>query len=190
MAPTREVTELLRRMRAGDEGAADRLVPLIYDELHQLAARFLRGERKGHTLQTTALVHEAYLRLVDQQQAAWTDRTHFMAVAATLIRRILIDHARHANAERRGGGKRPASLDAVGDPVAVEDPDTLLAIDEALVRLASLDARKARVVELRFFGGLTVDQTATVLSVSPATVDRDWHMARAWLYREVDGAEA
>ena len=183
-----EVTRLLRDAGAGDRGAADRLLPLVYDELRGLAARTMRGERVDHTLQPTALVHEAYLKLVDQRDANWNDRTHFVAVAATAFRRIVVDHARRRSSEKRGGGMRRAPTSELRG-LTVEAPDEVLAIDEALSRLADLDARKARVVELRFFGGLELDEVAHVLSISRATVKRDWAAARAWLQTEIAGEE-
>lgn len=179
-----EVTRLLRDARTGDPGALNRLMPLVYDELRALAARHLRRERPGHTLATTALAHEAYLRLVEQREVHWQDRAHFLAIASTAIRRILVDHARGARAARRGGGREREHL---REEMAVQvEPDIdLLALEEALTRLEELDPRKSRVVELRFFGGLTTRESAEVLSISEATVERDWSLARAWLYREV-----
>ncbi|MCA8975555.1 MAG: sigma-70 family RNA polymerase sigma factor [Planctomycetes bacterium] len=181
------VTALLQRMRNGDAAVVERLTELIYDELRRLSSLHLRGERQGHTLQTTALANEAWLRLVDQREVECHDRAHFLALASTAIRRILIDHARRAKAERRGGGRRPVSLESIDVAAAIETPDLVLALDDALRRLGDTDARKARVVELRYFAGLTIEQTAAVLRVSTATVERDWNMARAWLFREVDG---
>ncbi len=186
MSKGKTVTALLQQMRGGDDAAVGRLTELIYDELRSLASRHLRGERQDHTLQTTALANEAWLRLVDQREAKWHDRTHFLALASTSIRRILIDHARRAKAARRGGGRRPVSLESIDVAAAVESPDVVLALDDALRRLGDTDARKARVVELRFFAGLSIEQTAEVLGVSSATVERDWHLARAWLFREVE----
>ena len=183
------VTALLVEATGGDKSAVDRLLPLIYDDLRGLAVGAMRSERRGHTLQPTALIHEAYLRLVDQTRVQWRDRAHFFAVAATVIRRVLVDHARGRGAAKRGGGRERVSLDQA-DPVA-ESPDVdVLALDEAMNRLAGFDARKSRVVELRFFGGLGIDDTAEVLGVSHATVERDWSLARAWLFRELDGGAA
>jgi RNA polymerase sigma-70 factor (ECF subfamily) len=179
-----EVTQLLGALRDGDRSALDRLMALVYDELRQIAHRHLRGERADHTLSTTALVHEAYLQLIDQKQTQWNDRAHFFAVASMAVRRILIDYARRRGAQKRGGGAQMVSLD---DAVLVpaEQAEALLALDEALTRLETLDPRMSRVVECRFFGGLTVDETAEVLAVSPSTIDRDWGKAKLWLYREM-----
>jgi RNA polymerase sigma factor (TIGR02999 family) len=182
-----EVTRLLGALRGGDRDALGRLLPLVYDELHLLAQRAMRHERGGHTLQATALVNEAYLRLVDQRRAGWEHRTQFLAVAAQLMRRILVDHARGRGAAKRGGGQERVPL----ENAAVSAPEKgldLVSLDEALTRLARIDAQQARVVELRFFGGLTVEEAAEVLGVSPATVKREWTMAKAWLRRELSGA--
>lgn len=182
-----EVTRLLEAWRdSGDESALDRLVPLVYDELRALATRRLRNERDGHTLQPTALVHEAYARLVDSQ-AEFTDRAHFFALAARTMRRVLVDYARGRNADKRGGGRTDVTL--TGSLAAVE-PTTLdlLALDQALDRLGELDERKARVVELRFFGGLTYAEVSVALGVSEATVDRDLRLAKAWLAEQLGEA--
>jgi len=178
-----EVTRLLQRWRSGDRAAFEQLLPLIYDELHTLARRYMQGERTGHTLQTTALIHEAYLRLCGAD-VAWEGRVHFLAVAAQTMRRVLVDHARAGQRAKRGGGLVPVTLD---DALMVSPgrPDDLLALDEALQRLAALDERKAAAVELHYFGGLTYDETASVLDVSAATVDRELRLAKAWLYREL-----
>lgn len=178
-----EITQLLIAWRDGDPGALERLLPLVYSELHLLAARYMRGEHQGHTLQTTALIHEAYLRLCGSD-VAWEGRVHFLAVAAQTMRRILVDHARARGRAKRGGGQAPVTLEdaRAQDPAR---PDDLLALDEALSRLSALDERKARVVELHYFGGLTYDETAAALGISPATVDRELRMAKAWLYREI-----
>jgi RNA polymerase sigma factor (TIGR02999 family) len=187
MTPTsHEVTELLLAWSAGDQGALDRLVPLVYAELHRLAKSYMRKEGTGQTLQTTALIHEAYLRLIDVNQVQWQNRAHFFGVAAHLMRQILVAAAREQGAQKRGGGAQHVSLDEVllGSQAADED---LLAIDEALSALAEFDARKAQVVELRFFGGLTEEETATALKVSPETVKRDWRIARSWLRRQLSG---
>jgi RNA polymerase sigma factor (TIGR02999 family) len=180
--PEREVTALLKDWSGGDRAALERLMPLVYSELRKLAASYLRVERRDHTLQPTALVHEAYLRLVDQRSVNWRNRAHFFGIAAQMMRRILVDHAR-----RRQAAKRDASFYLVRTSDAGEagrDPE-LLALDEALSGLEALDARQARIVELRFFGGLTVEETAEVAGVSPATVKREWRTARAWLAREI-----
>jgi RNA polymerase sigma-70 factor, ECF subfamily len=181
-----QITQLLEDWSNGDNSAYDRLIPLVYDELHRLAHHYMSGERRGHTLQTTALVGEAYLRLVGQGGVRWQNRTHFLAIAARLMRRILVDHARTNARQKRGGGAQVFELDeaAIISPARSSD---LVALDEALTTLAEIDPRKARVVELRFFGGLNVEETADTLGVSPNTVIRDWGMARAWLHREVTG---
>jgi RNA polymerase sigma factor (TIGR02999 family) len=176
-----QVSELLHTWRNGDRGALDRLIPLVHDELRRLAEACMRGERPGHTLQPTALVHEAYLRLVGSE-VAWKDRAHFFAVAATTMRRVLVDHARAKARGKRAG--RPVSLEE-SLLVAPDRADDLLVVDDALDRLAARDPRAARVVELHFFGGLTYEETAEALGVSAATVDRDLRFARAWLHREL-----
>lgn len=177
------VTELLRAWRDGDDRALDRLLPLVQDELHRLAQRCMRSERPDHTLQATALMHEAYLRLVDSD-VTWQDRAHFFAVASQVMRRVLVDYARAASRQKRGGGQIRVTLDE-GIVVSPERADDLLALDEALEALGHHDPRKARVVELHYFGGLTYDETAEAIGVSAATVDRDLRMAKAWLYREL-----
>jgi RNA polymerase sigma factor (TIGR02999 family) len=180
------ITHLLKEWSAGDQLALDRLTPLVYEELRQLATRYMRRERPGHTLQTTALIHEAYLRLIDANDVNWQSRAHFFAIAAKLMRRILVEHARRRDAHKRGGSVIRLPLDetlAVADETDVD----LLAIDEALNRLAAVDPQQARVVELRFFSGLSVEETAAALGVSPKTVKRDWSVARAWLRREIGG---
>lgn len=181
------VTELLVRARSGSSDAMDRLMPLVYDELRAIAHRQLRGERDEHTLSTTALVHEAYLRLVDQRRVAWQDRTHFFAVAARVMRRVLVDYARRRVAKKRDGMRHAVSLDEAL-LVVESQADLLLDLDEALSRLADQDERLARVVELRFFAGLTDEETAGILGVSPRTVRYDWIKAKGWLYRELSGA--
>jgi len=179
----RTVTALLRDWRDGDPAAADELLPLIYAELHRLAARHLRGERPGHTLRPTDLVSEAYLRLSGGAQPEWNDRVHFFAIAARTMRQILVDHARRRRADKRGGGERPITLDeAVAD---AGRPGDLLALDEALVELARFDERKARVIELHYFGGLTQDEVAEVLGVHVNTVARDLRLAEAWIHRHL-----
>lgn len=188
MPTTENVTELLLAWSDGDQEALDRLMPLVEGELRRLAMRHMRGENQGHTLQTTALVNEVYLRLVDQTHARWYNRAHFFAVAAQLMRRILVDHARRHLRGKRGGGVAAVSLD---EAVALspEKSAELLALDEALDRLSELDPLKARVVELRHFGGLSVEETAAVLKVSEVTVMRHWGLAKSWLRREVRGGE-
>ena len=180
-----DVTRLLLDWSRGDRTALDRLMPLVYDELRALAARSLRSERSAHTLQGTALVHEAYLKLVDQRQVRWQDRAHFFAVAAQVMRRILVDHARRHGAAKRGGGVAALALEDVALAAAPGPTVDWVALDRALDRLATLDSRQARIVELRFFGGLTIEETAEVLRVSPATVKNEWSLARAWLHREL-----
>jgi RNA polymerase sigma factor (TIGR02999 family) len=180
-----DATGLLLAWSRGDRGALDKLLPLLHDELHRLAARFMRRERADHLLQPTALVNEAYLRLVDQRTVRWQNRAHFFAIAAQLMRRILIDHARKQRYAKRGGGAAHALLDealTLSDERAAE----LVALDEALDALAAVDAQQSRVVELRFFGGLTVEETAEVLELSRDMVKREWSTAKAWLYREMN----
>ncbi len=183
-SPPQAVTRLLMQVTDGDRVALNDLLPLIYDELRSLAANYLRRERPGHTLQPTALVHEAYLRLVDQTQVRWQNRAHFFGIAAQMMRRILVDHARGHNAEKRGSDFQKISLDENLD-VAGERATDLVALDDALNRLAAIDAQKARLVELRYFGGLSVEETAEVLGVSAPTVKRQWRMAKAWLYGQM-----
>jgi RNA polymerase sigma-70 factor, ECF subfamily len=184
-SPSQDITAILREIDGGDESAAARLMPLVYDELRRLADSYLRRERPDHTLQPTALVNEAYLRLVDQTRARLRDRSHFFAVAARQMRRVLVDHARRHHADKRGGGARRVSLDEAAEHAQAARDLDLVALDAALNRLAELDARQARIVELRFFGGLTVEETARALGVSATTVKDDWQSARAWLRREV-----
>lgn len=180
-----DVTALLRAWSKGDAEAGDRLVPLVYDELRRQAARHLRRERRDHTLRPTGLVHEAYLRLVEQRQAVWQNRSQFFAVAARVMRRILVDHARRHLAHKRGGSRCRVSLDeADGAALPAADVD-LIALEQALTELAALDGGMARIVELRFFAGLSLPETAAVLEVSESTVSREWRMARAWLYRRI-----
>jgi RNA polymerase sigma factor (TIGR02999 family) len=179
-----DVTQLLESWSGGDRQALQKLMPLVYDELHRLAQRYLRNERSDHTLQSTALVHEAYLRMVDQKNVRWQNRAHFFGVAAQSIRHILVDHARGHKAAKRGAGAAKLSLDeAIGVPDKGEID--LLALDETLERLATLDPQQAQIVELRFFGGLSIEETAEALRISPATVKRDWVMAKAWLYQNL-----
>ncbi|HUQ32711.1 MAG TPA: sigma-70 family RNA polymerase sigma factor [Pyrinomonadaceae bacterium] len=180
----KDVTQMLLALSAGEPGAMEGLFPLVYDELKRIARQYLKREREGHTLQPTALVHEAYLRLVDQTRVTWQNRAQFYGVTATIMRRILINHARAHAAERRGGAQRRLSLGEENISV-VETATDLLALDEALKRLAKLDARKAQVVELLYFGGLEHREVAEVLDISEKTVGRDWQKARSWLYREL-----
>jgi RNA polymerase sigma factor (TIGR02999 family) len=187
--PSTEVTRLLGNWRRGDPEAREALMPLVYAELRRLAASYLRRERTDHTLQPTALVHEAYLRLVEQKNVQWQDKSHFFAITAQLMRRILVDHARGHLADKRGSGAPKVPLtEAI--VMSQERPAELLALDESLSRLASLDVQQARVVELRIFAGLTVEETAEVLSISPATVKRDWRMAKAWLLQDAKSGGA
>jgi RNA polymerase sigma-70 factor, ECF subfamily len=181
-----EITELLLAWRSGDEQALDKLTPRVYSELHQAARRCMRKEREGHTLQATALINELYLRLSDLQQVDWQNRTHFFALCARQMRRILTDEARLRQTDKRGGGAYVVSLDEAPE-VAHSAHADVLAVDDALKALALLDERKSQVVELRFFGGLSVEETAEILRVSPDTVARDWRLAKAWLLREMSG---
>ena len=183
---TRNITHLLKEWSDGDQQALDELTPLVYEELRQQAARYLRKERPNHSLQATALINEAFLRLIDVTDVQWQNRAHFFGIAAKLMRRILVDHARRRDAEKRGGSQVCLTLDE-GLAWASEPDVDLLAIDEALDKLAIIDEQQARVVELRFFSGLTVEETATALGISPKTVKRDWSVARAWLKREIGG---
>ncbi len=178
------VTQLLIEISNGDREAVDLLLPVIYDELRKLAANYLRRERPDHTLQPTALVHEAYLRLVDQTRVTWQNRAHFFGIAAQIMRRLLVDHARRHNAEKRGQDFQKLSLDENIDR-AVERSTELIALDDALKALAAFDPQKARVVELRYFGGLSVEETADVLGVTATTVKRHWRFAKAWLHGEM-----
>jgi RNA polymerase sigma factor (sigma-70 family) len=198
----RPVTQLLAQWRSGNESALGELTGLVYQELRSLAQRHLRRERPNHTIQRTALVHEAFVRLVNQQSVDWQSRAHFFALASNLMRRILVDHARARLASKRGGGAAAVSLDELMAPLDAEDAghasnipepqafdgetdDDVAAIDEALTRLAGMDARQARIVEMRYFGGLTIEETAHALEISDATVKREWTLARAWLKREL-----
>lgn len=178
------VTNLLMAWGRGDESALSQLMPLVHDELHRLARRQMRGEREGHMLQTTALVNEAYVRLVDLSRVRWQDRAHFFAMAARLMRRILVDYARSKKYLKRGGGAQMVSLSEAANVVGDERAD-LVALDDALTALAEFDARKSQVVEMRFFGGLSVEETAEALQVSVETVMRDWRLAKVWLLREL-----
>jgi RNA polymerase sigma-70 factor (ECF subfamily) len=185
---SKDVTQLLVAWNDGDDAALEALLPLVYRELHRLAHRYLGQERGGHTLQTTALVHEAYLRLVEQQEMQWQNRAHFFAVAARMMRHILVDYARARRFAKRGGGALQVSFEealVVSDERAAD----VVALDEALCALAEFDERKSRMVELRFFGGLSIEETAEILKVSPGTVMRDWTLAKAWLQREINKGE-
>ena len=182
-----EITQLLAEWRDGNQEALDELYPLVYDELHRLARRYMSRERKGHTLQTTALINEAYVRLVDQRSVQWANRSHFFAISAQIMRRILIDHARRQAYAKRGGGARQVSLDETAT-VVDNDLSEFLRLDEALKSLAELDPRRSQVVELKYFGGLNNDEIAGVLKISKNTVIRDWNMARAWLYGQLTGS--
>jgi RNA polymerase sigma factor (TIGR02999 family) len=179
-----EVTQLLGEWSGGDEGALEKLIPLVQPELHRLAHHYMSRERAGHTLQTTALLNEAYLQLTDKTQPRWQNRTHFMAVAAQLMRRIMVDHARARHALKRGAGAIRVTLDETA-LVTEERAEELLALDEALEKLAEFDRRRCEIVEMRYFGGLTVEEIADVLKVHPNTVMRDWRAAKAWLYAEL-----
>jgi RNA polymerase sigma-70 factor, ECF subfamily len=189
MDPQPGVTELLLKCRSGDAEAVERLFPLVFAHLREMAHAHLSREADGHTLCTTGLVHDAYLKLVDPARIAWKDRQHFLAIASRAMRRILIDHARRHRTARRGGGLRRLELDAVQIPV-VDRADTLIALDEALTRLAQLSPRLSQVVECRFFGGLTEEETAEALGVTDRTVRRDWTKARGWLHQELAMAAA
>jgi RNA polymerase sigma-70 factor, ECF subfamily len=186
---THEVTRLLQAWRAGNDGALEQLVPLVYDELHRLARRYMAAEQSGHTLQTTALVHEVYLRLVDTKSIDWQNRAHFYAICARLMRRILVDFARSRNYQKREGKFAHIQLEEAATVSSVVGAE-LLAVDEALKQLAAVDTRKSDVVEMRFFGGLTVEEIAATLQVSPETVMRDWKLAKAWLLRELSHEES
>ncbi|CAN5754360.1 sigma-70 family RNA polymerase sigma factor [soil metagenome] len=184
MTADHDVTDLLSDIQAGDHDAVDRLLPLVYDELRRLAHGALRGERADHTLGTTGLIHEAYLRLVDQTRTTWSGRAHFLGIAALAMRRTLVDYARRQKSLKRGGERRPVPIE---DVVLLADQraDSILELDDALSRLAGLNERLARVVECRFFGGLTVEETAEALQVATRTVERDWQKARLWLYDQL-----
>lgn len=184
MSENQDVTLLLSALTRGDEDAASKLIPVVYDELRRLAGSYMRRERVDHTLQATALVHEAYMKLVEQRSVNWQSRAHFFGVAAQLMRRILIDHARGHSRQKRGGEQQKVSLDEAlifSEQQAAE----LLAVDDSLNQLAKIDPRQAKVVEMRFFGGLSVEEAAEVLGVSPKTVKRDWSVAKAWLYADL-----
>jgi RNA polymerase sigma factor (TIGR02999 family) len=179
-----EVTELLSEWSGGDEEARDRLLAIVYDDLRSRARQLMTGERRNHTFDATALVHEAYVRLVNQSRASWQNRAHFFAAAAAMMRRILVDHARARTRLKRGGGWRGVSLDLSEINVAPASPD-VIDVDAAIESLAAVDALQARIVELRFFGGLSIEETGHVLDISPSTAKREWQMARAWLWRRL-----
>jgi len=186
--PPGELTRLLQESSAGNRESMDRLLPVVYDELRRLAASYLRRERQDHTLQATALAHEAYMRLIDQRVSHWNGRSHFFGIAAQVMRRILVDHARAHQAEKRGGDLKRVTLDDASAWASPQDVN-LIALDDALKALATRDERKARVVELRFFGGLSVDETADVLGIAAVTVMRDWTMAKAFLLKEMTASD-
>ncbi len=189
MSPSpQSVTRLLLDWSNGDQEALDKLIPAVYDELRRLASRHLRRERPGHTLQTTALIHETYIRLVDQRHVRWQNRAHFFGIAAQLMRRILVDHARSRHRAKRGGSAVRLTLGEAMNVAAGQEVD-FVALDEALNRLAEIDPQQSRIVELRYFSGLSIEETAEVMGISPATVKRDWSMARAWLHRELSRGE-
>jgi RNA polymerase sigma factor (TIGR02999 family) len=180
-----EITQLLREWCDGNRAAFDQLMPLVYDELHLQAARFRRRERQDHTLQTTALIHEAYLRLIDQRDVKWQNRNHFFAIASLAMRRVLVNYAKSRHREKRGGHQHKLPLDEETLGAIDENTDEIIALDEALTRLATLDEQQVRVVELRYFSGLSLEDTADALGISRATVARDWSMAKAWLHHEL-----
>jgi RNA polymerase sigma-70 factor (ECF subfamily) len=184
-ANSKDITSLLREWSDGKPEALDELMPLVYEELRRQAARYLRRERIDHTLQATALIHEAYLKLIDQKNVRWQNRAHFFAIAAQAMRRILVDYARTKHRDKRGGEARKISFEEAATLAAGEDSVDLIALDEALTRLAEIDEQKARLVELRYFSGLSVEETAEVLKTSQRTVERGWTMAKAWLHREL-----
>ena len=184
MAPPGDVTSLLAEIRRGNRSVESELIPLIYDELRRLAGYYMRRERPDHTLQATALVHEAFLRLSNQREVTWQNRAHFFAIAGTLMRRILVDHARAHSRGKRGGTEHKISLEEVA-LFSPEQSEELILLDEALTQLTEEHPRQSQIVELRFFGGLTVEEVAEILKISPKTVKRDWSVARAWLYREI-----
>ncbi|MGE3799524.1 MAG: sigma-70 family RNA polymerase sigma factor [Candidatus Kapaibacterium sp.] len=191
MSDTRDnITQLLVNLGRGDERVVDQLLPLVYNELRRMAHHFMVKERSEHTLNTTALVHEAYLKLIDQREATWQNRSHFFAIASIAMRRILVNYAKMRSREKRGGGATPISLGEVPELqiIAEERAEELIALDEALDQLAEINERAGRVVECRFFGGLSIEETAEALDVSPMTVKRDWRFAKAWLKREIGEA--
>ncbi len=185
---SKEITLMLQEWSSGKQEALDALLPLVYAELHRQASRYLRRERAGHTLQTTALIHEAYLKLIDQRRVNWQNRAHFFGIAAQAMRRILVDYARRRHREKRGGAGADLPLEEAALIVSEERSVDLVALDEALTRLAEFDERQARIVELRYFSGLTIEETAEVLRISSATVKSDWNIAKAWLRHEITRA--
>ena len=187
--PTEEITQLLLAWGKGDEGAFDRLMPLVYDEMRKIARRYMSRQRPDHTLQATALVNEAYLRLIDSSKVQWQNRAHFYAISAQLMRRILVDFARARTNQKRGGGAQKVVLDEALT-ITSEPGADLIALDDALNELAKLDRRQSQIVELRYFGGLSEDETAEILDISARTVRRDWSLARAWLYRQLNQEES
>jgi len=186
---SREITRMLQEWSGGKQEALDALLPLVYAELHRQASRYLRRERRDHTLQTTALIHEAYLKLIDQRDVDWQNRAHFFGIAAQAMRRILVDYAKARHRAKRGGIGEDLPLEAAALAVSEERNIDLVALDEALTRLAGFDERQARIVELRYFSGLSIEETAEVLRISPATVKSDWNVAKAWLRHEIMRAE-
>ena len=182
-----QITQLLKKWSEGNQEILDKLMPLVYEELRRQASRYLRRERSNHTLQTTALIHEAYLKLVDQKEVEWQSRSHFFAIAAQAMRRILVDYARERHREKRGGAAENLPLEEALMISSQEKSVDLVALDEALNRLAEFDERQARVVELRYFSGLSIEETADILGVSNVTVRRDWNMAKAWLHQQITG---
>ena len=186
---TPEITLLLKAWSSGDQTAREKLIAVVYDELRKIASQYLRRERQHHTLQATALANEAYLKLVDLSEVTWQDRAHFFAVAAQVMRHILVDYARQQGAEKRGGGLQKLTLDEAISWMSERDLD-LLALDEALAQLASFDPQQSQVVELRFFGGLSIEETAAVMGLSTATIKREWMLAKAWLHQKLSGGSA
>ncbi|MDQ3749357.1 MAG: sigma-70 family RNA polymerase sigma factor [Acidobacteriota bacterium] len=182
---SKEITQMLQEWSGGKQEALDALLPLVYEELHRQASRYLRRERRDHTLQTTALIHEAYLKLIDQREVNWQNRAHFFGIAAQAMRRILVDYARERHRAKRGGIGENLPLEDAALIVSEERRVDLVALDEALTRLAKFDERQARIVELRYFSGLSIEETAEVLRISPATVKSDWNVAKAWLRHEI-----
>lgn len=182
---SRQITLMLKEWSEGKREALDKLMPLVYEELRRQASRYLRRERSNHTLQTTALINEAYLKLINQNEVQWQSRSHFFAIAAQAMRRILVDYARERHREKRGGAAENLPIDEAAFVVSQEKSVDLVALDEALTRLAAFDERQARIVELRYFSGLDIEETARILGVSNATVRRDWNMAKAWLHQQI-----